>query len=118
MIILKTERDLEAMRPACAVASLVLQEIGQFIQPGVTTAAVDAFAESRIRHYGAKSAFLGYKSHGKKFPCWTCISVNDQVVHGAAPVLRPASVPAAVAEAPEVFVGAIRRCAGAPRARW
>ena len=84
MINIKSERDLEAMRPACVVASLVLQEIGQFIQPGVTTAAVDAFAESRIRHYGAKSAFLDYKSHGKKFPCWTCLSVNDQVVHGLA----------------------------------
>jgi methionyl aminopeptidase len=84
MITIKTERDLEAMRPACTVASLVLDEIGQFIQPGATTAAVDAFAESRIRHYGARSAFLGYKSHGKKFPCWTCISVNDQVVHGLA----------------------------------
>ena len=37
MIILKTERDLEAMRPACEVASTVLEEVAAFIQPGVTT---------------------------------------------------------------------------------
>ena len=37
MIILKSERDMEAMRPACAVASAVLDEVSTFIQPGVTT---------------------------------------------------------------------------------
>ncbi|MGH7971936.1 MAG: M24 family metallopeptidase, partial [Limisphaerales bacterium] len=80
MIILKSERDLEAMRPACAVASTVLNEVAAFIQPGVTTRQVDEFASGRMKHYGAKSAFLGYR----KYPCHTCISVNDQVVHGLA----------------------------------
>ncbi len=80
MIILKSERDLEAMRPACSVASAVLNEVSAFIQPGVTTRQVDEFAASRIKFYGAKSAFLGYR----KYPCHICISVNDQVVHGLA----------------------------------
>jgi len=80
MIILKSERDLEAMRPACAVASTVLNEVAAFIQPGVTTRQVDEFAAGRIKHHGAKSAFLGYR----KYPCQICISVNDQVVHGLA----------------------------------
>jgi methionyl aminopeptidase len=80
MIILKSERDLEAMRPACIVASTVLDEVAAFIQPGVTTKQVDDFAASRIKHFGAKSAFLGYR----KYPCQICISVNDQVVHGLA----------------------------------
>src|SRR6266403_442502 len=80
MIILKNERDLEAMRPACAVASTILQEVCAFIQPGVTTKQVDEFAASRMKHYGARSAFLGYR----KFPCQICISVNEQVVHGLA----------------------------------
>ena len=80
MIILKSERDLEAMRPACAVASIVLNEVSAFIQPGVTTRQVDEFAASRMKHHGARSAFLGYR----KYPCFTCISVNDEVVHGLA----------------------------------
>jgi methionyl aminopeptidase len=80
MIILKSERDLEAMRPACAVATAVLGEVAAFIRPGVTTKQVDDFAASRMKHYGAKSAFLGYR----KYPCQICISVNDQVVHGLA----------------------------------
>jgi len=80
MIILKSERDLEAMRPACAVAATVLDDVAAFIRPGLTTQEVDDFAASRIKHYGAKSAFLGYR----KYPCQICISVNDQVVHGLA----------------------------------
>jgi methionyl aminopeptidase len=80
MIILKNERDLEAMRPACVVARTVLDEVSDFIQPGVTTRDIDEFAASRMKAYGAKSAFLGYK----KYPCHLCISVNEQVVHGLA----------------------------------
>jgi len=81
---LKSQRDLETMRPACAVASLVLNEVAAFIQPGVTTQEVDEFTASRIRHHGARSAFLGYRSGWRKFPCHLCISVNEQVVHGLA----------------------------------
>jgi len=80
MIIVKSERDLEAMRPACAVAGTVLEEVAAFVQPGLTTRDVDEFAASRIKHHGGKSAFLGYR----KYPCQICISVNDKVVHGMA----------------------------------
>lgn len=82
MIILKSERDLEAMRPACRIAGMVLNEIAAFIKPGVTTEQVDDFAAERIKSYGARSAFLGYR----KYPCQVCISVNEQVVHGLAGV--------------------------------
>ena len=68
------------MRPAGWVAGKVLDEIAAFIQPGLTTRQIDNFAAERIRSYGAKSAFLGYR----KFPCHTCLSVNDEVVHGIA----------------------------------
>ena len=79
-IVLKNERDMEAMRPACVVASAVLEEVAAFIRPGVTTVEVDNFAGERIKSYRAKSAFLGYR----KYPCNVCISVNEQVVHGLA----------------------------------
>jgi methionyl aminopeptidase len=80
MILLKSERDLEAMRPACTVAGTVLNDVAAFVQPGVTTRDVNEFAAARMKHFGAKSAFLGYR----KYPCQICISVNDQVVHGLA----------------------------------
>src|SRR4051812_1746723 len=80
MIILKNERDVEAMRVAGAVASIVLEEICAWIAPGVSTREIDAYAASRMKQYGARSAFLGYR----KYPCYVCLSVNDQVVHGLA----------------------------------
>lgn len=80
MIVLKTERDLEAMRPACRIARRILDEVCAMVTPGVTTQEVDDFARDRIQALGAKSAFLGYK----KYPCVICISVNDEVVHGLA----------------------------------
>jgi methionyl aminopeptidase len=78
MIILKTQRDLEAMRPACEVAGTVLNEVSAFVKPGITTQQVDDYAEARIKDHGARSAFLGYR----KFPRQICISVNEEVVHG------------------------------------
>lgn len=80
MIVLKNEREQEAMRAAGAVAAAVLSEVAAFIRPGVTTAEVDRFAAECIRRHGARSAFLGYK----KYPCHVCISVNEEVVHGLA----------------------------------
>ncbi len=80
MMSVKSERDLEAMRSACAVAASVLEEVAAFVQPGVTTRQVDDYAAARMKSYGARSAFLGYR----KYPCQICISVNEQVVHGLA----------------------------------
>jgi methionyl aminopeptidase len=79
-IVLKTALDLESMRPACALAGRVLDEVAAFVKPGVTTRQIDNFAAQVISAHGARSAFLGYR----KFPCQTCISVNEEVVHGLA----------------------------------
>jgi methionyl aminopeptidase len=84
IIKLKTERDLAAMRPACAIAAAVLEDVAGWVRPGVTTCEIDAFAALRMKHYGAKSAFLGYR----KYPCQICISLNEQVVHGLASARR------------------------------
>ncbi len=80
MSLIKTERELEIMRQAGAIAAEVLEELAAFVKPGVTTRQVDEFAAEQMRKRGAKSAFLGYR----KFPCHLCLSVNDEVVHGLA----------------------------------
>lgn len=75
---IKSPDELKLMRSACAVAAEVLEDIGAFIKPGVTTMQVDNFAAERIRARGGKSAFLGYR----KYPRHVCLSVNEEVVHG------------------------------------
>lgn len=68
------------MRPACLIAAKVLDEIMGFIRPGLTTQQVDEFGAERIKAAGGKSAFWGYR----KYPCHTCLSVNEEIVHGLA----------------------------------
>lgn len=80
MIPRKTESDLESMRPACRLARRILDEVCDYLKPGITTGDVDAFAGRLIESYGARSAFLGYRD----YPCHVCLSPNEQVVHGIA----------------------------------
>ena len=83
-ILIKDAAELEAMREAGRVAATVLKEAAEWVKVGVTTREIDEYAASRIRHYGARSAFLGYEVSGRKYPCNICISMNDEVVHGLA----------------------------------
>lgn len=75
---IKSPREIEKMRASGRVASEILEQVGNFIRPGVSTREVDQFAADLIAAAGCKSAFLGYR----KFPGNICISVNEEVVHG------------------------------------
>jgi len=75
---IKSERELEIMRQSAKTVAMVLKEISEMVQPGMTTADLDAYAEKRIREMGATPSFKGY--HG--FPASICASVNNEVVHG------------------------------------
>jgi len=78
MIIIKTDEELDGMRAACRVAARVRRAVAGRVAPGTTTAALDRYAQEVMGDLGAKSAFFGYRG----FPGHTCISVNDEVVHG------------------------------------
>lgn len=75
---LKSKREIEIMRQAAAIVATVLKEINKMVEPGMTTADLDAHAERRIREMGATPSFKGY--HG--FPASICASINNEVVHG------------------------------------
>jgi methionyl aminopeptidase len=75
---IKSEREIEIMRQAAKIVATVLKEISERIEPGMTTADLDAYAENRIREMGATPSFKGY--HG--FPASICSSINNEVVHG------------------------------------
>jgi methionyl aminopeptidase len=75
---LKSAREVEIMREAARIVATVLKEISELVEPGMTTADLDAHAEKRIREMGATPSFKGY--HG--FPGSICSSINNEVVHG------------------------------------
>ncbi len=78
MIVYKSPREIETMREAGRVARLALDAARACVKPGVSTLDIDAEVERVIRSHGATPEFKGY--HG--YPASSCISVNDQVVHG------------------------------------
>lgn len=75
---IKSEADIKMMRVAGGVASDVLQRAAAAIKPGVTTKEIDLYAAELMKEHNCRSAFLGYRG----FPAYTCISVNEEVVHG------------------------------------
>jgi methionyl aminopeptidase len=78
MIILKSERELEAMHKANRVVLQVLDAVQQRAAQGVTTSELDRLAEEMIVSAGGRPAFKGYRG----FPASLCISLNDVIVHG------------------------------------
>lgn len=81
MITLKSRREIELMRAAGQLVARAHQLAAGMIQPGVTTGEIDAAIEALFREHQAEPLFKGVP--GKvPFPCVTCISVNEQVVHG------------------------------------
>ncbi len=75
---IKSPREIEIMRQSAKIVATVLKEISELVQPGMTTADLDAHAEKRIREMDATPSFKGY--HG--FPGSICSSINNEVVHG------------------------------------
>ncbi len=78
MISLKNPDQIAKMREAGALLYEVLQKLREAVKPGVTTAALDAYAEQLIRKNHATPSFLHYEG----YPASICASVDDAVVHG------------------------------------
>jgi methionyl aminopeptidase len=89
---LKTADQMRLMRKAGLVVADALDAVRAAVAPGVSTLELDGIAEQVIRSAGAVPSFLGYGQ--PPYPASTCISVNDEVVHGipAAKALRPGDV--------------------------
>lgn len=78
---LKSEKDIAAMRKAGLVVWHAHQAAAALIKPGVSTAEIDAAIEQCILDHQASALFKGVP--GKvPFPASSCISVNEQIVHG------------------------------------
>lgn len=79
---IKDQVGIAKMREACAVAATVLEQLKPLVRPGLTTQDLEEAGRDLIARYGARSADYGYEHSGRRYPAHTCISVNDEVVHG------------------------------------
>ncbi len=87
MIPIKDKIGIAKMREACAIAATVLDQIKPLVRPGVTTQDLEEAGRDWIARLGARSACFGYQHGSRRYPAHTCISVNEEVVHGI-PSLR------------------------------
>ena len=78
MITIKSEREIDLMRHAGMLVSLMHQYIKPYIKAGVSTKELDSLCEKFIRDHDAVPTCKGYEG----FPATLCTSVNDVVVHG------------------------------------
>jgi methionyl aminopeptidase len=81
----KTPAQLAIMREAGLVTAAALRAVAGAVEPGISTAELDAIAEREIRSAGAAPSFKGYFG----YPATICTSVNEQIVHG---IPNPAQV--------------------------
>lgn len=72
------EEGFAGMRAAGRIAAACLDHLTPFVQPGISTGALDRMADIFMRDHGAIPATLGY--HG--YPKSCCISPNHVVNHG------------------------------------
>jgi methionyl aminopeptidase len=75
---IQSEEDLIGMQRVGRVVARTLERMRAAVRPGITTAELDDLAATSMREEGARSAPQLFYS----FPGWTCISVNEEVVHG------------------------------------
>ncbi len=78
MITLKSAHEIEAMRLAGKITAAARALAGEMVKPGVTTQEIDKAVYEFICKHGAKPSFLNYNG----FPASSCISVNEEVIHG------------------------------------
>jgi methionyl aminopeptidase len=76
-IVLKSDRDLAAMRKAGRLVAQTLQSVREQVRPGVSTAELDRFAHDYVTRRGGRPSFKGYNG----YPASLCTSINEEVVH-------------------------------------
>jgi methionyl aminopeptidase len=77
----KSARELSLMRNAGLLVWHAHQIAAALVAPGVTTGEIDDAIERFFAQHGATPLFKGVPGKGP-FPAVTCISVNEEVVHG------------------------------------
>jgi len=85
---IKKPREEKLIREATDISMKILFELGQNVRKGVLTADIDSLADELCKKYRVKPAFKEVPGYSNA----TCISVNDEVLHGIPNQKRPLEV--------------------------
>lgn len=92
---IRSEEEIQSIREACQVAAIVLKQLVDTVEAGMTTYDLDQIGRKAIEQLGAKSACYNYRNGSLIFPSYTCLSINEEIVHGIGSlqrVIRPGDV--------------------------
>ncbi len=78
MVHIKTNEEVDQMRPSCIMAAEILLMIEPYIKPGVTTNRLNDICHDYILAHGAIPSPL----NSKGIPKSICASINDEICHG------------------------------------
>ena len=78
MIVIKSKEEIDIMRVPCTMTGHLLNDLAEYIKPGLSTADVDKFCLDYIEKNGMIPTFKGYGG----FPGNVCVSINEEIVHG------------------------------------
>ncbi len=78
MIVLKTDPEIDAMKPSCKLAAETLKMIEEKVQPGISTLELNDICHEYILSHDAIPAPLNYRG----FPKSVCTSINNVICHG------------------------------------
>lgn len=83
MTLIKTLEQIKEIKKSNQIIARLYNDIlPKYIKPGVTTYELDKIVEDYIRSQGAIPGCIGVPGPYGAFPAATCISVNEEVVHG------------------------------------
>lgn len=77
MIRLKNAKEIEGIRASCHLLASLFRYLIPQVKAGITTFEIDRIAKDYMTAHGGEPAW--YK---EDFPAATCVSINDEVIHG------------------------------------
>ena len=85
MIYIKSAEEIRIIKEGGRRLAAILKSLVAALKPGVSTAVLEDMANELIEATGGATAFKNYPMGGKiYFPSTLCVSINNEVVHGAA----------------------------------
>jgi len=83
VVIIKSKKEIEAMREGGKKLAEIMQQIEKAIFPGQNTEMLDKLAERLVFANGGEAVFKNFgKESGNPYPGNICASINSEIVHG------------------------------------
>lgn len=85
---IRSDEEIQTIREACQIAATVLKQLVDAVEVGMTTYDLDQLGRQAIKALGAESACHNHRAGDHVFPGYTCLSINEEIVHGIGKLRR------------------------------